>query len=131
MRWKYAGRSDVGKVRQGNEDSLFANAEWGVFIVADGMGGHVAGEVASQIVAETVGPGVCEAVQKGLRGDDLEDRAIELILEANRRIIERADSEPEKRGMGTTLTLMTLDPENGYIFNQVGDSRGYLLRDGS
>ena len=131
MKWKYAGKSDVGKVRQGNEDSLFADAEWGVFIVADGMGGHVAGEVASQIVAETVGPGVCEAVQSGLRGDELEDRAIELILEANRRIIERADIEPEKRGMGTTLTPMTLDPENGYIFNQVGDSRGYLLRNGS
>jgi serine/threonine protein phosphatase PrpC len=105
MKWKYAGRSDVGKVRQGNEDSLFADSEWGVFMVADGMGGHVAGEVASQIVTETVGPGVCQAIRDGLRGDDLEDRAIELILEANQKIIDRANTEPEKRGMGTTLTL--------------------------
>jgi len=131
MKWICAGKSDVGKVRQGNEDSLFADQERGVFIVADGMGGHVAGEVASQIVAETVGPGVSRAVESGIKGGDLERRSLELIEEANRAIIERADNEPEKRGMGTTLTLLVLDAENGYVFNQVGDSRGYLLRDGA
>jgi len=131
MKWICAGKSDVGKVRQGNEDSLFADQERGVFIVADGMGGHVAGEVASQIVAETVGPGVSRAVESGIRGADLERQSLELIDEANRAIIERADNEPEKRGMGTTLTLLIVDDENGYIFNQVGDSRGYLLRDGA
>lgn len=130
MKWIYAGKSDVGKVRQGNEDSFFADAERGVFIVADGMGGHVAGEVASKIVAEKVGPGVSRAIEEGLGGVELERRAIELIAEANRAILERADSEPEKRGMGTTLTLLTMVPENGYLINQVGDSRGYLLRDG-
>ncbi|MEE9133974.1 MAG: Stp1/IreP family PP2C-type Ser/Thr phosphatase [Gemmatimonadota bacterium] len=130
MKWIYAGKSDIGKVRQGNEDSLFADGERGVFIVADGMGGHVAGEVASKIVAETVGPGVSRAIEEGLGGAELERRAIELIAEANRVILERADSEPEKRGMGTTLTLLTMVPENGYLINQVGDSRGYLLRDG-
>jgi protein phosphatase len=130
MKWKYAAKSDVGKVRQGNEDSLFADDERGVFIVADGMGGHVAGEVASQIVAETVGPGVTEAVEEGLRGDDLEDRVLELIEEANRAILDRADAEPEKRGMGTTLTLLTLVPGDEYLIQQVGDSRGYLLREG-
>jgi len=131
MKWICAGKSDVGKVRQGNEDSLFADQERGIFIVADGMGGHVAGEVASQIVAETVGPGVRRAVESGIRGADLERRSLELIEEANRAIIERADAEPEKRGMGTTLTLLMVDDENGYVFNQVGDSRGYLLRDGA
>jgi len=131
MKWKHAGRSDVGKVRQGNEDSLFASEERGVFIVADGMGGHVAGEVASQIVAETVGPGVSEAVAKGLSGAELESRMLDLIEEANKAILERADNEPEKRGMGTTLTLLALVPEGEYVMHQVGDSRGYLLRDGT
>ena len=131
MKWKHAGRSDVGKVRQGNEDSLFASEERGVFIVADGMGGHVAGEVASQIVAETVGPGASEAVAKGLSGAELESRMLGLIEEANKAILERADNEPEKRGMGTTLTLLALVPEGEYVMHQVGDSRGYLLRDGT
>jgi len=127
---KCAGKSDVGKVRQGNEDSLFCDGERGVFIVADGMGGHVAGEVASQIVIETVGPGMSEAVDDGLRGSDLEKRGLQLIERANGAIMERADSEPEKRGMGTTLTLLTLVNGGEYLFQQVGDSRGYLLRDG-
>lgn len=131
MEWEYAGKSDVGKVRQGNEDALFANAEHGVFIVADGMGGHVAGEVASQIVTDTVGPGVSEAIAQGLAGAELENRVLELIEEANRAILERADNEPEKRGMGTTLTLLALVPGTGYLMDQVGDSRGYLLRDGT
>jgi protein phosphatase len=131
MKWTYAGKSDVGKVRQGNEDSFFANEDLGVFIVADGMGGHVAGEVASQIVAETVGPGVSEAVEQGLRGAELESRMLDLIEEANKAILERADNEPEKRGMGTTLTLLALVPEGDYTMHQVGDSRGYMLRDGT
>ncbi|UCF21096.1 MAG: Stp1/IreP family PP2C-type Ser/Thr phosphatase [Gemmatimonadota bacterium] len=130
MKWEYAGRSDVGKVRQGNEDTFFADGERGVFIVADGMGGHVAGEVASQMVADTVGPGVSRALQDGVGGKELTRRSLELIEEANRAVLSRADSEPEKRGMGTTLTLLVLLPESGYLFQQVGDSRGYLLRDG-
>ncbi len=130
MKWAYAGKTDVGKVRQGNEDALFADGERGVFIVADGMGGHVAGEVASQIVTETVGPGVSEAIEQGLRGPALRKRMLELIEEANQRILERAQDEPEKRGMGTTLTLLALVPDDGYVIDQVGDSRGYLLREG-
>lgn len=131
MKWQYAGRSDVGKVRQGNEDALFADEARGVFIVADGMGGHVAGEVASQIVTEMVGPGVSRAVEEGYSGEDLQERALELIEDANRAIMERADNEPEKRGMGTTVTLLALMPDSRYLFQQVGDSRGYLLRDGA
>ncbi len=130
MKWAYAGKTDVGKVRQGNEDALFADGERGVFIVADGMGGHVAGEVASQIVTETVGPGVGEAIEQGYRGAELKKRMLKLIAEANQRILERAQDEPEKRGMGTTLTLLALVPDDGYVIDQVGDSRGYLLRDG-
>ena len=125
-----AGKSDIGKVRQGNEDSLFCDGERGVFIVADGMGGHVAGEVASQIVIETVGPGMSAAVDEGLAGTKLEERGLSLIEKANSAIMERADSEPEKRGMGTTLTLLTVMDDGEYLFQQVGDSRGYVLRNG-
>ncbi|UCC49663.1 MAG: Stp1/IreP family PP2C-type Ser/Thr phosphatase [Gemmatimonadota bacterium] len=131
MKWQYAGRSDVGKVRQGNEDALFADEARGVFIVADGMGGHVAGEVASQIVTEMVGPGVSRAVEEGFSGEELEQEALKLIEDANRAIMERADNEPEKRGMGTTVTLLALIPGRRYLCQQVGDSRGYLLRDGA
>lgn len=130
MKWKYAGRTDVGKVRPGNEDAFFADNERGVFIVADGMGGHVAGEVASQIVTETVGPGVCKAIGNGLRAVELKTRVVELIEEANQAILQRAETEPEKRGMGTTLTLLALVPDSEYLIEQVGDSRGYLFRDG-
>jgi protein phosphatase len=130
MKWTYAGRTDVGRVRPGNEDAFFADNERGVFIVADGMGGHVAGEVASQIVTETVGPGVCAAIGNGLRAGELRDRVLELIEEANEAILQRAETEPEKRGMGTTLTLLALVPDSKYLIEQVGDSRGYLLRDG-
>lgn len=130
MKWTCAGRSDVGRVRQGNEDAFFTDTQRGVFIVADGMGGHVAGEVASAIVTQTVGPGVGQALEQGLRGSELQNRTLELIKEANQAILERADNEPEKRGMGTTLTLLTLVPDSEYFMDQVGDSRGYLLRDG-
>ncbi len=130
MKWRSAGKSDVGRVRSGNEDALFANEELGVFIVADGMGGHAAGEVASQIVTETVGPGVAKAIEQGLSAADLESRTLALIDMANQAILERADHEPEKRGMGTTLTLLMLLSEGHYMADQVGDSRAYLLRDG-
>lgn len=130
MKCKCAGKSDVGRVRQGNEDALFCDGERGVFIVADGMGGHVAGEVASQIVTETVGPGMSDAVNRGLAGPALEKHGLELIERANGAIMERADHEPEKRGMGTTLTLLTLIDGGEYMLQQVGDSRGYLLRGG-
>jgi protein phosphatase len=128
MKWKPAGKSDVGRVRPGNEDAYFIDGDYGVFLVADGMGGHAAGEIASRMAAEMVGPGVSRAVAQGLRGSELERRIAELVVEANRAILERAEGEPEKRGMGTTLTVLALG-SNGYRLGQVGDSRGYLLRD--
>ncbi len=130
MKWRSAGKSDIGRVRTGNEDAFFTDEGRGVFIVADGMGGHAAGEVASQIVSEMVGPGVSRAVERGLEAEALKNEALALIGKANRAILQRADHEPEKRGMGTTLTLLTIMPAGHYLFGQVGDSRGYLLRDG-
>lgn len=130
MKWSHAGKTDIGSVRPGNEDAFFVDGEHGVFLVADGMGGHAAGEVASRMVVEMVGPDMSRSVAQGLRGHELEERATALVREANRAVIERADSEPEKRGMGTTLTLLALVPTGSYCIAQVGDSRAYRLRDG-
>lgn len=130
MKWTHAGKSDVGQVRPGNEDSLFADPEHGVFLVADGMGGHAAGEIASRMAAEMVGPDVARAVAQGIRGRDLGERIVQLIEEANQAIWGRAHSEPDKSGMGTTLTLLVLSPPGRYRLGQVGDSRAYVFRDG-
>ena len=130
MNWTHAGRSDVGRVRPGNEDSFFADPENGVFLVADGMGGHAAGEIASRMAAEMIGPDVARAVAQGIGGRDLGDRIVQLIEEANQAIRGRAHSEPDKSGMGTTVTLLVLSSRGRYRVGQVGDSRGYVFRDG-
>ena len=129
MQLEYAARSDVGMIRSGNEDSFFADADQarGLFIVADGMGGHAAGEVASemavQIVARELG---------GVR--DLQDAAVESrvassLRNANGAIFQRTIAESDKQGMGTTASVLILSGRR-YLIGQVGDSRVYLLRNG-
>jgi protein phosphatase len=87
--------------------------------VADGMGGHQAGEVASATAIE--------ALQSGLQ----EGRPIdEAIVDANTAVVERASGDPELRGMGTTLTAAVFDDDQVLVIGHVGDSRAYLLRDG-
>jgi len=122
-----AGRTDVGIVRSGNEDNFLMNADRAIFIVADGMGGHAAGEVASemavQIIARELGDvralGEMEAVK----------RMRLAIREANGAIFQRTLTEHDKRGMGTTTTVLTVLGSR-YLIGQVGDSRAYLLRGG-
>ena len=100
-------------------------AERGLFIVADGMGGHAAGEVASdmatQIIAEEFHP------TRGMSDDELMSQMIGAIRSANEAIFRRTLSEHDKRGMGTTTTVMHLLPRR-YLIGHVGDSRAYLLR---
>jgi protein phosphatase len=120
-----AARTDVGVVRSGNEDNFLMLADRGIFIVADGMGGHAAGEVASEmavrIVAEELGQ------YRGLSDEELATRMHNAIRKANEAIFSRTLSEHDKRGMGTTLTALVLLPDR-YLIGQVGDSRAYLLR---
>jgi protein phosphatase len=121
-----AGRTDVGIVRSGNEDNYLMLPDRAVFIVADGMGGHAAGEVASEmavrIVAQELGdPGVLDVAA-------VADRLRHAIREANAAIFERTLTEHDKRGMGTTATALVLSDQR-YLIGQVGDSRAYLLRD--
>lgn len=127
MRFTCAARTDVGIVRSGNEDNYLMLADRGVFIVADGMGGHAAGEVASEmavrIIAEKVGS------LRGLSDEQVAERLHEAIRAANEAIFSRTLAEHDKRGMGTTVTVLALLPGR-YLIGQVGDSRAYLLRSG-
>lgn len=121
MRPSIGARSDVGRVRDGNEDSYLVQEP--LFVVADGMGGHVAGDVASRLAVETIGNEVPAGTVPDLR--TLESA----VKEANLAIWERAQSEPALQGMGTTCTLVLVVDDEARIAH-VGDSRAYLLRDG-
>ena len=127
MQFSCAARTDVGVVRSGNEDSYLMASDRGLFIVADGMGGHAAGEVASdmatRILAEEYRP------VRGMSDDELMSQMIGAIRSANEAIFRRTLSEHDKRGMGTTVTALHLLPRR-YLIGQVGDSRAYLLRGG-
>ncbi|HTT69326.1 MAG TPA: Stp1/IreP family PP2C-type Ser/Thr phosphatase [Gemmatimonadales bacterium] len=122
-----AARTDVGLIRSGNEDNYLMVPERGIFIVADGMGGHAAGEVASEMAVRIVAQDLGSF--RGLTPDDAAARMIQAIRDANAAIYERTLSEHDKRGMGTTCTTLVLHA-NRYLLGQVGDSRGYLMRDG-
>jgi PPM family protein phosphatase len=115
----YAG-TDTGRQRRANEDSLLARSP--LFVVADGMGGAQAGEVASRIAVESF--------QEGLQDASQPERALAtLALAANSRIHELSHSNAEQAGMGTTLTAVYVG-EREVAIAHVGDSRAYCLRDG-
>jgi serine/threonine protein phosphatase PrpC len=114
-------KTDTGRQRRDNEDSAFARAP--VFVVADGMGGAQAGEVAARIAIE--------AFEHGLPGGGSpEERLANLVREANHQIFERSRADRGRAGMGTTLTAAYVDDAHVAIAH-VGDSRAYLFRDGT
>jgi protein phosphatase len=102
-------------------------AENGIFIVADGMGGHAAGEVASEMAVRITSQNIGSL--RGLSDEEAGERVRTAIRTANDAIFERTLSEHDKRGMGTTATVLVLLPGR-YLIGQVGDSRAYLIRDG-
>jgi len=125
----FAARTDVGMIRSGNEDNfeVDANASRGIFIVADGMGGHAAGEVASEMAVQIV-------LRELKDVSDVTDGSVTKVLGdslrlANRAIHDRTITEVDKQGMGTTASVLVL-ADGRYLIGQVGDSRIYLLRDG-
>jgi serine/threonine protein phosphatase PrpC len=114
-------KTDTGRQRRDNEDSAFARAP--LFVVADGMGGAQAGEVASRIAIEAFERDLPEAMSA-------EEGLAQRVREANRRIYDCSREERERAGMGTTLTAAYLEDQHLAIAH-VGDSRAYLLRDGT
>jgi serine/threonine protein phosphatase PrpC len=117
---EHTALSDVGRQREGNEDSLLARPP--LFAVADGMGGAQAGEVASGLAVEAVAEMASEP-------DNAEDALVEAISEANRRIYGMAQEDRELAGMGTTMTA-TLVHDGKVTIGHVGDSRAYRWREG-
>ena len=133
-----AGISDIGRRRKQNEDSMFLDDRMGLYVVADGMGGHNAGEVASKLVVETI--------QDYIRQNQSEDLIVEPVgrdanlskearlllagIQLSNRIVHQAALSNEAyRGMGSTVSAVYFT-ENTFIVANVGDSLIYLIRDG-
>jgi protein phosphatase len=120
---RVGGATDVGQVRTNNEDQLIVAEP--LFAVADGMGGHAAGEVASLTAVE--------ALKAAFEHNRSADGLADAVREANRAVWRRAAEDSELRGMGTTVTAVALVEDDGdelLAVANVGDSRAYLLRDG-
>jgi protein phosphatase len=117
-----AAASETGLVRQNNEDAAYAG-RW-LFAVADGLGGHAAGEVASAAVIQTLRPHDAEVPPSALL--EVLGRA---VAEANREVARQAAEDPARRGMGTTLTAMLFSGDRAAVAH-IGDSRAFRLRDG-
>lgn len=126
--WACAAVSDVGRVRDTNEDSVFCDAEAGVFVVADGMGGHAAGEVASAIASEMIGVRLC-GMEEEDGVDEARARFRQAFLEAGNEIVRQAQEDHARDGMGTTATVLVLRPDDQWVVGHIGDSRAYALRD--
>ena len=119
---RYAVRSDVGLLREGNEDSAYAGPH--LLAVADGMGGHAAGEVASSATITAIA-----SLDTEPPGEDLVDALADAVASANMRLQELIISDPSVEGMGTTLTAMLWSDGQAALCH-IGDSRAYLLRNG-
>ena len=135
MRFEAYARTDVGPVRENNEDNMLIDIDTGLFIVADGMGGHASGEVASEIAVQTVKEIILEGndpeetrINRPLDEEEsIRERLRYAMNQASIRIRQRAFQNPEHRGMGTTLTVLLIEEEIAH-FSHVGDSRLYLFR---
>lgn len=138
MRFVVSGKTDIGVVRQNNEDNLYISQDDGLLLVADGMGGHASGEVASKITVDIMRDyfnGVKEGrqLQIGPYQEDLSEPTNRLgsaIRLANQAIYEAAQGNPLWHGMGNTIAA-TLITGNRLSIAHVGDSRVYLVREGS
>ena len=132
----FTGLTDIGRVRARNEDHLVLVAEHGIAVVADGMGGHPGGDVASRITAEVVARRLVELLRPTPDGEQgtasvLGHAMAESVLDAHALVRLEAVRKPELARMGTTVTALAMDQAgDAYAIGHVGDSRAYLLRDG-
>lgn len=125
MKLSACGKTDRGLVRSNNEDRFFMSEREGFFMVADGMGGHAAGEVASEMAVHKV----CEFIFDPQQESAACPQLAEAIQDANEAVARAAETNPAWKGMGTTLTALRLDSRCAYVAH-VGDSRAYRFRKG-
>src|SRR3954449_883455 len=116
-----AVRSEVGPVRDNNEDAAYASPR--LAAVADGLGGEAAGEVASQAVVDALA-----RLDEGREDGALESALQEAVSRGNEAISSMSASDPDKSGMSTTLTAIALADDERLVVTNIGDSRTYLLR---
>lgn len=139
MKISYQAVTDVGRKRKGNEDSFCANPEQRLYVVADGMGGHAAGEVASKVAVEAINEFVVLTsgdeeitwpfgLDENISYDG--NRLKTAIRYANRKVIEATRERAEYEGMATTIAAVLVESESANI-GHVGDSRIYLFREGA
>jgi PPM family protein phosphatase len=137
---KSSGITDVGLKREGNEDSFSVDDSLGLYVVADGMGGHLAGEIASRISVDIINRSFRRWIEEDASTDDIYGGADETLSKegnyilggirlANRVVYEMALEKKQYQGMGTTVVVL-LVTSSMIIAANVGDSRIYLLRDG-
>jgi protein phosphatase len=140
MKIRSAGATDVGKIRSSNEDSFGVFADLGLYVVADGMGGHAAGEVASLLAVETIHEtfrashdaapnGSPERTIPASAAPAPERRLVLAIEQANRRIFTAGQEDEARSGMGTTVAAVWFDGKTAHVAH-VGDSRVYRFRFG-
>jgi protein phosphatase len=122
MRVTVGSATDIGRARRRNEDSYLVKAP--LFVVADGMGGHRGGDVASKMAVDIIEPAASEVGSHGL------PPLIERMKQANREVMDRGEADRDLRGMGTTVTAVIADGDRAHVAH-IGDSRAYLLRGGT
>ncbi|MDX9917028.1 MAG: Stp1/IreP family PP2C-type Ser/Thr phosphatase [Gudongella sp.] len=123
--------TDIGLVRENNQDSMFISKDESLelFIVADGMGGHKAGEIASSMTVERIVKYIRDRAPRFVTIDDAQTAIVDAVNVANIDVFEHSVTSPECDGMGTTVTLAYAF-KNKMIIGHVGDSRAYIVRDG-
>ena len=138
MKITYQALSDVGRKRKGNEDSFFVNPEHNLFVVADGMGGHAAGEIASRVAVDAINEfvvltsGDADITWPFGLDDSISydgNRLKTAIRFANRKVLEATREKSEYEGMATTVAAVLVDEKSANL-GHVGDSRVYLVRAG-
>lgn len=122
--WISYARTDVGKVRKVNEDSVLDNGQAGLWVVADGMGGHAAGDVASASIVESLGN-----IKPSEDADKLVSETEERLMDVNADLVRQALERDDRQTMGSTVAAMLAFQKHCFIF-WAGDSRIYRLRDG-
>jgi protein phosphatase len=124
LRIESAGKTDVGLVREKNEDSMLIDPTVGLYVVCDGMGGHVGGQVASQLAVATISEMIRSS---GAAAEGDPDRMVTAIKSANNAVFTKAKADPSLHNMGTTVVAIRQEEDLLHLCH-VGDSRIYRLR---